>query len=414
MLGFVLATQRDTGEQEARPPSAEGTSTRPATGTRRTTSASSSTATDTSPTTKSATDPRSVTVDIPLELLVGAWEYFLRDPSPAVARRKMRDAKRAGFDSVILQLFWAPGQLRPAANEIAELRNAAVAADEEQIEPFVIVTHVGSRTTPRTPARRREFAAYAASLAKQVPKFRHFIVGNEPNLNRFWLPQFGPNGENVAARDYLALLAETYDALKAVSEDNQVIGGALAPRGGDRPGTGRDTHSPTQFIRDLGRYYRESGRDKPVMDAFAHHPYLDSSGTPPGTAHPDSTTIALADYEKLVKLLGEAFDGTAQRGSNVPIYYTEFGVQTQIPPAKRGVYTNYGSPAAGDAVPEATQARSYREAFALACKQPTVYGMFIFHVWDEPDLLGWQSGAYYADHTPKSSREALTDLPSCR
>ncbi len=414
VLGFVLATQRDDGDRDARPPSAEGTSTRATTGPRQTTSASSSTATGETRTAGTTTDPRSFTVDIPLELVVGAWEYFLRDPSPAAARRKMQDAERAGFDSVILQLFWAPGQRRPAAKELEELRNAAVAASEAEIEPFVIVTHVGSRTTPRTPARRREFTAYAASLAQQVPEFRTFIVGNEPNLNRFWLPQFGPNGENVAARDYLALLAETYDALKAVSGDIVVIGGALAPRGGDRPGTGRDTHSPTQFVRDLGRYYRESGRDRPVMDAFAHHPYLDSSRPPPGTAHPNSTTIALADYGKLVKLLGEAFDGTAQRGSELPIYYTEFGVQTQIPPAKRRVYTNHESPAAGDAVPEATQARYYREAVALACNQPTVYGIFVFHVWDEPDLLGWQSGPYYADHTPKSSRGALADLPSCR
>ena len=40
------------------------------------------------------------------------------------------------------------------------------------------------------------------------------IVGNEPNLNLFWLPQFGPDGADVAASGYLVLLAETYDALK--------------------------------------------------------------------------------------------------------------------------------------------------------------------------------------------------------
>jgi hypothetical protein len=163
----------------------------------------------------------------------------------------------------------------------------------------------------------------------------------------------------------------------------------------------------------MGRYYRQSGRDRPVMDAFAHHPYLESSKTPPDFAHPRSTTISLADYPKLVTLLGEAFDGTAQRGSDVPILYTEFGVQTTIPPEKRSAYTNLSSPVAADAVSEATQARYYREAFALLCDQPTVEGLYIFHVWDESDLLGWQSGLYYADHTPKTSRDALLDLPSC-
>jgi len=314
---------------------------------------------------------------------------------------------------VITNAFWAPGQREPSATDLTELRNAGDAARAAGVRPLVIVQHEGSRTTPRTPSLREEFAAYAASLARQLPDFRDFIIGNEPNLNRFWLPQFGPTGEDVAARDYLMLLAEVYDALKGVSKRIRVIGGALAPRGGDDPDASRHTHSPTQFIKDLGRYYRESGRTKPVMDAFAHHPYLERSEIPPDFEHPNSTTIALGDYDKLVDLLGEAFDGTAQRGSDIPILYTEFGVQTIIPPSKRSAYTNLNSPAARDAVSEETQSRYYRQAFEIACSQSTVEGIYIFHVWDEPDLLGWQSGPYYADHTPKTSRDALADLPSC-
>jgi hypothetical protein len=346
-------------------------------------------------------------------LTVGAWEYFVRDPDPAAAKRKLRDAKAAGFTAVITNSFWAPGQREPSTNEVAELRNAAVAARADGIQPLLIVQHMGSQTTPSTPKLRSEFAAYAVSLARQLPEYRDFIIGNEPNLNRFWLPQFGPNGEDVAARDYLLLLADVYDALKGASKRVRVIGGALAPRGGDDPDAPRQTHSPTQFIRDLGRYYRESGRDKPVMDAFAHHPYLERSDVPPDFEHPRSTTISLADYDKLVDLLGEAFDDTAQRGSDLPILYTEFGVQTIIPPSKRSAYTNLDSPAAKDAVSEETQARYYRQAVELACSQSTVEGLYIFHVWDEPDLLGWQSGVYYADHTPKTSRDAVADLPSC-
>jgi len=344
---------------------------------------------------------------------VGVWEYFVRDADPAVAERKLEDTSAAGFTAAITNSFWEPGLSAPTDQELTELRNAAQAADAAGVRPMLIVQSPGSETTPRTPALRKQFTAYAAALARELPAYRDFIIGNEPNLNRFWLPQFGPDGENVAARDYLALLAESYAALKEVSADIRVIGGALAPRGGDDPNSSRHTHSPTQFIRDLGRYYKESGRDKPVMDAFAHHPYLDSSKRRPDFAHPRTTTISLADYPKLVGLLGEAFDGTPQEGRDLPILYTEFGVQSEIPPAKRRAYTNEDSPAAADAVPEETQARYYREAFELACSQPTVEGLYIFHVWDEPDLLGWQSGVYYADQTPKSSRAAIADLPSC-
>jgi hypothetical protein len=341
---------------------------------------------------------------------IGVWEYFVRDPDPAVARQKMAETTAARFDAAITNSFWAPGQREPAPTELNDLRNAADAADAAGVRPLLIVQHVGSRTTPRTPKLRAEFAAYAASLARQIPKFRDFIVANEPNLNRFWLPQFGPNGENVAARDYLALLAETYDALKRVSRRIRVIGGALAPRGGDDPEAPRHTHSPTQFIRDLGRYYRQSARARPVMDAFAHHPYLERSEVRPDFEHPRTTTIALADYGKLVDLLGEAFDGTPQKGSEIPILYTEFGVQTVIPASKRGAYTNLNAPAAEDAVSEEVQGRYYREAVEIACSQPTVEGIYFFHVWDEPDLLGWQSGLYYADRTPKTSRDVFADL----
>jgi hypothetical protein len=344
------------------------------------------------------------------KLTIGVWEYFVRDPDAGAANQRMADATASGFEAVITNAFWTPGQREPSATDLTELRNAAAAARSAGVRPLLIVQHEGSRTTPRTPAHRSQFAAYAAALARQLPEFRDFIIGNEPNLNRFWLPQFGPNGEDVAARDYLSLLAETYDALKAVSKRVRVIGGALAPRGGDDPNSSRQTHSPTEFIRDLGRYYRESGRSTPVMDAFAHHPYLERSEVPPDFAHPRSTTIALADYDKLVDLLGEAFDGTAQRGSDIPILYTEFGVQTVIPKAKQSAYTNLDSPAADVAVSEEVQARYYREAVEIACSQSTVEGLYIFQIWDEPDLLGWQSGLYYADHTPKTSQDALVDL----
>jgi hypothetical protein len=142
------------------------------------------------------------------------------------------------------------------------------------------------------------------------------------------------------------------------------------------------------------------------MDAFALHPYEDNSSIPPSFAHPHSTTISLADYPKLVTLLGQAFDGTAQLGSTLPIVYDEFGVQSQIPAAKARVYQGAESPTARP-VSEATQAEYYAEALALAACQPTVAAILIFHVSDEPQLDRWQSGLYYADDTPKSSQPVV-------
>jgi Cellulase (glycosyl hydrolase family 5). len=219
------------------------------------------------------------------------------------------------------------------------LTNAVDAAQFSGIRVIVSIYPFGSSVTPLTPADQADFAAFAADVATRFPVVHDFIVGNEPNLNRFWLPQFGPAGEDVAAPAYEQLLATTYDALKAVRPRATVYGGALAPRGVDKPNTGRDTHSPTAFIADLGAAYRASGRTLPIMDAFTFHPYPETSATGPDFPHPNSTAIGLADYDKLVGLLGAAFDGTAQRGSQLPILYDEFGIESQIPPAKASFYT---------------------------------------------------------------------------
>ena len=152
----------------------------------------------------------------------------------------------------------------PSGAELAILRNVEAAARLHGIRVFVSVFPAGSRTTPLTPEAQQQLALYAAALVRSVPTFDDVIVGNEPNLNRFWLPQFADDGSDAAAVSYEATLAAAYDAVKAVDPPVRVWGGALAPRGIDRPNTGRDTHSPTAFIRDLGAAYRASGTNAPA------------------------------------------------------------------------------------------------------------------------------------------------------
>src|SRR5205823_9940611 len=215
-----------------------------------------------------------------------------------------------------------------------QLGNALAAAEFGGVRVVLSLYPYGSSVTPLTDEDRADFAAFCVDVANRYPLLHDFIIGNEPNLNRFWLPQFGPSGEDLAAPAYEQLLAVTYDALKQVRPHSTIYGGALAPRGVDKPGTGRDTHSPTAFLADLGAAYKASGRALPIMDAFAFHPYPESSATGPSLAHPNSTSIGLADYPKLVALLGAAFDGTAQRGSSLAMLYDEFGIETQIPASK--------------------------------------------------------------------------------
>jgi hypothetical protein len=339
------------------------------------------------------------------DFLVGVVEDSVRLPEAPAARERLDGVSEAGFDALRITSIWSPGETEPRTAELQILRNVAQASKATGVRLFVAVYHAGSATTPLTAEERSDFAAYVAALAREMP-VRDVIIGNEPNLNRFWMPQFGPSGEDVAARDYGLLLAESYDALKAVSEDVNVIGGALAPRGSDRQELARDTHSPTAFLRDLGSFYRQSGRDRPLMDMLAYHPYETNSSVAPGKPHPESTTMTLGDYDRLRTLLGEAFEGTEQEGEDLPILYTEFGVESRIPEEKEDLYDQREF-ASVKPVDEATQAEHYTTAIRLAYCQETVIGILLFHVFDEIDLRGWQSGVRYVDDTPKESYETV-------
>ena len=345
----------------------------------------------------------------PKPLMVGAAEDAAKEGGALTAEAKMSLARLAGFDTIRVTSIWHPGQKAIAGGELSTLQAVADAASLNGIRLIVSVYPFGSKTVPQYATTRAQFAAYAASIPQLVPSVGYVIVGNEPNLNRFWMPQFTKTGLDAAASSYLGLLAQTYDAIKKASPTTIVIGGSLAPRGSDNPKLPRQTHSPTRFILDMGTAYRLSGRKKPVMDWLSIHPYLEHSGRPPTFAHPKGTTISIADYGKLVRLLGKAFDGTAQRGSKLPIIYDEFGVQTRAPDDKRQLYANTTVPSAADTVGEAVQGRYYAQALSLAACQENVVGLLFFHVSDEADLDRWQSGVYYADDTPKTRSAGRED-----
>jgi hypothetical protein len=310
----------------------------------------------------------------------------------------MQLAANAGLKVIVLSAVWKQGA--SASGDLPPLRRAVRAAKAEGIEPQLAVYQLNS-STPLDDASRTAFSEYAVALVRALPSVRTVLVGNEPNLNLFWMPQFDTGGGDASATAYEQLLATTYDALKRADPKIAVVGANLAPRGGDDPSASRQTHSPTMFIKDLGNAYRASGRTKPLMDIFSIHVYSESPRIPPSFRHPHTTSIGIGDYDKLVLLLAQAFDGTAQPGSKLPIVYGEYGVETDVP---AGGYTD------SEVVPTAdaqTQARDYQEAIALAACQENVRALDFFHVIDERKLTGLQSGLYYLDGTPKASRDAV-------
>ena len=105
-----------------------------------------------------------------------------------------------------------------------------------------------------SPEAASRFVAFEQLVARTFPTVKDIIVGNEPNQPYFWQPQFDARGRNVSAGAYEALLAASYDALKAVNPDIDVIGLGLSSRGNDdRQASGNVSDISRQVHRRDGR-----------------------------------------------------------------------------------------------------------------------------------------------------------------
>jgi len=184
-------------------------------------------------------------------LVVGAVEDAAKFGD---ADREMAFAADSGFGAVALSAVWTRGLRAPPPAELARLVRATAAAARRDIRPIVAI-YFFSSNTPTSLSDEADFAAYAASLARGLPAVRDVIVGNEPNFNLFFLPQYGPAGQDVAATSFERLLATTYDALKGVDPAIQVIGVQPAP-GAQVPGIRKWPEAYLPKIFDRGRIDR--------------------------------------------------------------------------------------------------------------------------------------------------------------
>lgn len=265
---------------------------------------------------------------------------------------------------------------------------------------------------PLNQARQRDDCDVGVDIVKRYPDIVEGVeVGVEPNNHRFWKNQFGPDGRNASAAPYTSWLGHCYDKIKAVDPNVLVIGGSLASWGNDDPHKGAWANtSPTLFIQKMCEAYKAGGRSRPLMDWFDMHSYQASSAVPPSTQHPaPSTTITLGDQSKLEGLLG-CFDGTAQPVP--PIWWGEAAYQSQIPISQAYRYTGKEPPGSAP-IPAALQGDYIAQSITMAYCQGSA-GYVQFHVLDEPNLGGWQSGTYYAyshKQPRRRTQSAIAELP---
>jgi hypothetical protein len=309
-----------------------------------------------------------------------------------------------GLKELRITVQWDPANPTTITNE-AYLASMLPVATLRGVRVVFSVQQVKARSVTGTPNGTQQFAAFVAQLATTFPTVHDFIVGNEPNLSRFWQPQF-TGGRSASPAAYQALLARSYDALKAVNPTNNVIGLGLSPRGNDAPNApGNVSHSPVKFLSALGAAYRASGRRKPLMDSFAFHPYPKTDRDPLAKGYP-WPNAGIPNLGRIKQAFFDAFRGTPQKTfeQGLKMKLDEVGWQVGVVPGSQSAYFGQESIKPTD---EQTQASIYAGLLRQVACDPAVDSVLFFGFQDEPNLDRWQSGLLRADGSKRASYDSV-------
>jgi hypothetical protein len=314
-------------------------------------------------------------------------------------------ARSVGLEQVVISVRFLPRD--PTTIQDKRYVDRAVAEATQQGVRIVFAVY------PYPPAELQilgvnpyAFGLYVTKLARTYPMVKQFVIGNEPNQPAFFRPQFR-HERNFSAARIGALLAWAYDALKVVDPAIGVVGVGLSPRGNDNPAakSNRST-SPVRFIQALGRWYRATGRDRPIMDGFSFHPYPNRHVDPIDRGYP-WPNAGFANLDRVKQALWDAFDGTGQPTTvdGLDLYLDEVGWQVDT----RGRLGYTGK----ENVPVTTeplQAGLYAEVVRRAACDPDIAQVNFFGLDDDAERnTGWQAALHRADGSPRLAAQAVRD-----
>jgi hypothetical protein len=240
-----------------------------------------------------------------------------------------------------------------------------------------------------------------------------FSIWNEPNHPAFLMPQFSSNGTPLSPRIYRGLYEYGYEGLQAAGIAHpKVLFGETAPTGFDSVKSLLHSKSrkekadallhdvaPLEFLREalcLNAAYHKAGSCSELqMSGYAHHAYTLPAG--PYYVPPERDDVTLGALSRLSNALNLAARAHAIP-AGVPIYLTEFGVQS-LPNKQLGV-------------PVAKQAEYDAIAEHIAYENPRVVAFSQYLLKDDPvggspgasvhgGTVGFQTGLEYVSGAPK-------------
>jgi hypothetical protein len=183
----------------------------------------------------------------------------------------------------------------------------------------------------------QDFKEFMTAVARHYgSEVTLYAIWNEPNHPAFLRPQFNANGTPASPKIYRGLYQAGYAGLQAAGLAHpQVLFGETAPTGYDTVNVHREGKrallhdvAPLAFLRAalcLNSHYVNSRACEPLeMAGYAHHAYT----TPAFFKAPERDDVTIAVLSRLTRALDLAARARAIR-AQVPIYLTEFGVQSK-------------------------------------------------------------------------------------
>ena len=172
--------------------------------------------------------------------------------------------------------------------------------------------------------------------------------------------------------------------------------------------------SPVKFLGALGAWFKafaaKTGRTAPLMDGLDFHPYPVPQSLPFATGYPNANDASVSNLPRIYQAFYDGFNGIAAADDRPAARRRAAGQpQRDGHPDRRDrrcratagpeVSANAAGGMVGKYATEAYQASYYTQMLDLLACDPNVRVVNIFHLVDEPNLAGWQSGLYWVGTT---------------
>jgi hypothetical protein len=222
-----------------------------------------------------------------------------------------------------------------------------------------------------------EFRMFVEAVSRHFGKdVARWSIWNEPNHPDFLAPQYDTRHRPVSPTVYRGLYAAALRGLAAVDDTKPVLMGETAPTG-----TGRVV-APLVFLRRAlcltDHYKRRKGCKKLRVNGYAHHAYTTRSGPTFVSRHRND--VMIGSLSRLTRALDRAAKAGVVRKS-LPIYLTEFGIQSRPDPFYGVSYQRQN------------EYRAFSEKVAYRNRRVAAFSQYL--LTDDPPLKGVPASERY-------------------